>query len=168
MLQQRKKARFNFIDALIILFILAVIAAAAYLIINIFRQPRMANSGTIEFDVRISSVDESSLALIKNGDTVKDSVTGAVIGKIVDVRTEKAQYYGTVAIEEDGAMTLPITDYNDKYDVYVKISANAEKDDRGIHTVAGTRIVIGSTVYFKVPSFASISYITEFSTRTPG
>lgn len=169
MLQQRKKVRFNLIDALIIILILAVIAGAAYLLISVLRQPRgINNSGQIEFDVRISNVDESCLSLIKNGDTVKDSVTGAVIGTIVDVKTEKAQYYGTVAVEEDGIITVPTTDYTDKYDVYVKITANAEKDDRGIHTVAGTRIVIGSTVYFKVPSFTSISYITEFSTRTPG
>lgn len=168
MLQQRKKARFNFIDALIILFILAVIAAAVYLVMNVFRQPRAVNAGNIEFDVRISDVDESVLALIKEGDTVKDSVTGSVLGKIVSVRSEKAKYYGTVAVEEDGILTLATTDYEEKYDVYVKISTSAEKDERGIHTVGSTRIVIGSTVYFKVPSFASVAYITEFSARTPG
>ena len=168
MLQQRKKARFNFIDALIILFIIAVIAVAAYLVVSVFRQPRTMNTGNIEFDVRISDVDESSLPLIKNGDTVKDSVTGSVLGTIVDVRYEKAKYYGTVAVEEEGLLTLATTDYEDKYDVYVKISTSAEKDERGIHTVGSTRIVIGSTVYFKVPSFAAVSYITEFSARTPG
>lgn len=168
MFQQRKKARFNFIDALIIIFILAVIAAAVYLVMTAIRQPRAASTGNIEFDVRISSVDEACLPLIKAGDTVKDSVTGAVIGTIVDVRSEKAQYYGKVAVEEDGVLTLATTDYEDKYDVYVKITTSAEKDERGIHIVGNTRIVIGSAVYFKVPSFKSVSYITEFSTRSPG
>ena len=167
MVQQNKKARFNFIDALIILLILAVIFAAVYLVMGVLRQPRNATTGNIEFDVRISSVDESYLSLIKNGETVKDSVTGAVIGTIVDVRTEKAKYYGKTAVQEDGVRTVPTTAYEDKYDVYVKISTSAEKDERGIHTVANTRILIGSTVYFKIPSFTSISYITEFSTRAP-
>ena len=168
MVQQRKKARFNFIDAAILLCILAVIGILVYLVIGIIREPRALSNGKMEFDVRISNVDESSLALIKEGDTVKDSVTGTVLGTIVGVRSEKSQYYGKVAVEEEGILTLATTDYENQYDVYVKISSDALKDERGIHTIGNTRIVIGSPVYFKVPSFTSVSYITEFSTRAPG
>jgi hypothetical protein len=169
MMQQRKKIRFNFIDALIILLILAVIAAASYLIYTAMHKPRAAiTNGTIEFEVRISNVDASALPLIKEGDTVKDSVTGEVLGKILSVSAEKAKYVGNVAVEEDGNLTLAVTDYDDLYDVYVKISADALADDRGICTVGTTRILIGSPVYFKVTSFKSVSYITEFSTRNAG
>ncbi len=168
MMQQRRKIRFNFIDALIILLILAVIAAAGYLIYTAIRQPRALTNGTIEFDVRISNVDESGVPLIKVGDKVKDSVTGEPLGTILSVRTEKSKYVGNVAVEQDGVLTFPVTEYEDQYDVYVKISADAIQDARGIYTVGTTRIVIGSPVYFKVPSFKSVSYITEFSTRNGG
>ena len=167
-MQQRKKTRFNFIDAIIIILILAVIATAVYLIYTAMQKPRTATNGNVEFDVRISNVDGSSLPLIKEGDKVKDSVTGELLGVIVAVRAEKAQYVSNIAVEQDGALALAVTDYEDRYDVYVKITADALEDERGIYTVGTTRILIGSTVYFKVPSFKSVSYITEFSTRNAG
>lgn len=169
MIQQRKKTRFNFIDALIVLLIIAVIAGAGYLLFTAIRQPRTATNGKVEFDVRIANVEASCLPLIKVGDKVKDSVTGELLGTIVSVQAEKSKYVGNVAVEQDdGSLTFAVTDYEDQYDVYVKISADAMADERGIATVGSTRIVIGSPVYFKVPSFKSISYITEFSTRNAG
>ena len=71
-------------------------------------------------------------------------------------------------VEQDGELTLAVTDYEDLYDVYVKISADALEDERGLYMVGATRILVGSPVYFKVPSFKSVSYIVEFSTRNAG
>ncbi len=168
MIQEKKKVRFNFIDAIIIIVILAVIGAAVLLITGDMKQSRSTSDGKIEFEVRITQVDEKNLSLIKVGDTVKDSSTGKVIGTIVNVETKKSVYYGNTAISENGVLTLPQTEYADQYDVYILISAEANKDSRGIYSIGSTRIVIGSPVYFKVPSFAAVSYITEFSTRIPG
>ncbi len=163
---EMKKTRFNIIDAVIILIILAIIGAAAYLVITDMQSKNYSRlTGNMDFTVRISDVDESTLALFERGTVVKDSVTGEVIGELVGYNAEKARYFGKIAVPNatgDG-YTVPVSKHEDKYDVYVIIRATAEKDLRGIHYVQGTKILIGSTVYFKIPSFTSISYITDFT-----
>ena len=165
--REKKKVRFNFIDAIIILIILAIVAAAAYLLVNDAQErqnPRQM--GNMDFTVRIASVSEEALPLFELNTVVKDSVTGEVLGEIVAVRSEKTRYFGKIAIpseENDGAYTVPVSEYEDKYDVYVTISTKAGKDTRGIHYAGDLKILVGSTVYFKIPSFTSIAYITEYT-----
>lgn len=65
MTNDRQKTRFNFIDVLIILIILAVVGAAVYLIVTGNMESRRAESANIEFTVRISAVDEKYLSLIR-------------------------------------------------------------------------------------------------------
>lgn len=161
-MNETKKARFNFIDALIILVILAIIGAAVYLIAMDRHTNRSANLGNVDYVVRISGASEDALAFITIGDTVKDSVSGEVMGIIRAVRTEKSPYYGSYAKKaDDGSYSLTKSQYPDRYDVYVTISANATIDARGIYYLGTTKLLTGSAVYFKVPSFAAVSYVTE-------
>lgn len=166
MIQKRKKAQFNLIDVLIVIFILALIAMAAYWIFGGFRDAKAPAAETITFDVRISGVREDALPFITEGLAVKNSVTGEPIGTIVSVRTEKSRHYGGVYRDENGVYTLGVSESPDEYDVYVTVSASAESDDRGIYTVGSVRMLIGETVYFQVRSFSAVSYIV--STAIPG
>ncbi len=161
--RQIKKIKFNLVDFVIILIILAIIGAAAFLIVQ-ERHSHINNRrmGNMSFTVRISSVEEDALTLFEKGTTVKDSVSGEVIGEIVAVNSEKTKYYGTVAKKNGDGYELPVSEYDTKYDVYVTVVASAGLDDRGIHYIGDTKILIGSTVYFKIPSFTSISYVTDF------
>ncbi len=166
----QKKTRFNFVDAVILLIVLAVIATAVYLIVNELKptqKPRQ--TGTMDFTVRIASVDEAALSLFTNGIFVKDSVTGETIGEIVAVRSEKTKYYGTVAVSDgNGGYVVPSSEYSEKYDVYVTVLCSAETVSRGIQQVGSTKLLIGATVYFKIPSFTSISYITDYTLMPMG
>ncbi len=167
--REKTKMRFNIIDAIIILIILAIIAAAIYLIVTDMQSKKDSRHvGNVDFTVRISSVDEAALSLFEQGIAVKDSVTGEVLGEIVSFNSEKSRHFGKIAIPnatEDG-YTIPVSEYEDKYDVYVTIIATAGKDARGIRYVGNTKILVGSTVYFKIPSFTSVSYITEYNPLT--
>ena len=165
-MNETKKARFNFIDAIIILVILAVIGSAVYFIVFGNHANRSANMGNIDMVVRLSGVDEDALPFIYIGATVKDSVSGEVIGTVRYVRTEKTRYYGSNAIKnKDGTYTLPESQYPDRYDVYVTLSGNATQNNHGIYMIGNTKILIGSAIYFKVPSFTSVAYITEIYTQ---
>ncbi len=164
--REQKKIRFNFIDALIALLLLAVIGAATYLFITTrFHNKDSRQMGDVDITIRISAVAEETLPLFAEGVSVKDSVTGEVIGTIRAVQSEKTKYFGTFAMpnaDGDGYI-VPVSEYADKYDVYVTVSASAKRDTRGIYYVAGdTKVLVGSTVYLKIPSFTSISYITAF------
>lgn len=163
MSSNKQKARFNFIDALIILIILAVVGAAVYLIAvggTIELTPSL--KGTVNYTVRLSSVEADALPLIRENDTVKDSSTGKVIGTVRSIKTEKAKHYGTTAIPaEKGGYTIAATEYADRYDVYVTVSTEAVKDKNGISRIADIRLLVGSQVNFKVPSFTMVSYIVK-------
>ncbi len=167
--REQKKARFNFVDVLILLVVLAIIGAAIYLVVSELGSRKITRqNGNMSFTVRISSVDEEALSLFAEGVIVKDSVTGTQLGNIVSVSTENSFYYGSTAVmdPDGGDYILPVSVYSNKYDVYVTIRTEAELDERGIHYVGDTQILVGSTVYFRIPSFASVSYITNFTPIT--
>jgi hypothetical protein len=158
-----KKIRFNPMDFIILIFLLAVIGVATLLILR-ERHEEMNSRymGNMAFTVRISSVDENALYLFDRGVIVKDSVTGSVIGEIVSVYTENTKFYGNVAVMTENGPVLPVSEYEDRYDVYVTVVATAGRSENGIHYVGNTKILIGSTVYFKIPSFTATSYVTDF------
>ena len=165
MIQNRKKAKFNLLDALIIILMLALIGAVIYGLFGGFRNTESEGPSEFTFDVKISNVKETALSLIAEGMAVKDSVTGEAIGTIVSVRAEKARYYGGVQMNENGVYSLVVSNYPDEYDVYVTISASAEKDDRDIFYVGDIRMLVGETVHFQVRSFAAVSYIVKTASR---
>jgi hypothetical protein len=161
MIQKRKKAQFNFIDALIVIFIVGLIGIVVYGLAGGFRTTEQTERTDVTFDVRISNVKETALALITEGITVRDSVTGEVIGTVASVRTEKSRYYGGVHEDESGGYTLNVTEYPDEYDVYVTVVASGESDSRGVCSVGNIRILIGETVHFQVKSFSAVSHIVS-------
>ena len=165
MIQNRKKATFNLLDALIVILILGLIGTVVYGLFGGFRNTNKAESVEFRFDVKISNVKKDALPLIAEGTLVKDSVTGESIGTIVAVKTEKSRYYGGVQTDEDGIYSLVVTNYPDEYDVYVTISSNAKEDNRGIFYVGDLRMLIGETVHFQVKSFSAVSYIVKTANR---
>ncbi|MBE6664787.1 MAG: DUF4330 family protein [Ruminococcaceae bacterium] len=166
MVEKRKKARFNWIDALIVIFILAVIATAAYFLIGSFKPDENQGGEDFKIEIRIENVKKESLesleslSLLQPETVVKDAVTGEEIGKIFSVRTEKSRYYGGL-VEDENGYTLGTAESEDEYDVYITISTDAEQDSRGIYTVNGIRMLIGETVHFKIKSFAATAYIVK-------
>lgn len=161
MVQKRKKAQFNLIDAFIIVFIVAVIATAAYLLFGNSGGPSDNGDFDLTFEVRISEVKQEALPFIYEGITVRNSVTGEELGTVISVRTEKSRYYGGVTEDGQGNYVLNSGEYADRYDVYVTISAKSRLDNNGIHTVDQIRMLIGSPVHFKVKSFAALSYVVN-------
>ena len=161
MIQKSKKAQFNLIDVLVIMFILGLIAVVIYWMFGGFQINEQAKREAITYEIRISNVKESSLPFIKEGLSVRDSVTGEVLGTIASVRSENSRYYGSAYSDGKGGYVLNSTEHPEEYDVYVTISAEAESDNRGIYTVGATRMLIGEKVHFQVKSFSAVSYIVN-------
>ncbi len=161
MIQNKKKVRFNLLDALIVMVILGLISAVVYGLFGGLRDAGSQGDTAITFDVKISNVKEAALSLIAEGLPIKNSVTGETIGTVAAVRKEKSRYYGGAYADENGIYTLNTAEYPDEYDVYVTVSASAEADDRGIFYVDDIRMLIGEPVYFQVKSFSAVSYIVN-------
>lgn len=173
MVRERKKVRFNLIDAVIVIFILSAIAVAAYFLFGILRPADNQSKGNFKFEIRIENVNKASyeslesLEILKEGRVVKNAVTGEEIGTIDTFRFEKSKYYGGLVPMEDG-YTLGMTESEDEYDVYITVSTNAKKDSRGIYQVDQLRMIVGEAVHFKIKSFAATAYIvnTEIPSET--
>jgi hypothetical protein len=161
MIQNKKRATFNLLDALILILILGLIGMVVYGLFGGFRDLNTTQPTEFKFDVKISNVKVTALPLIFEGALVKDSVTGESIGTIVSFKTEKSRYYGGVQTDENGVYSLAVSNYPDEYDVYVTISSNAKEDSRGIFYVGDIRMLIGETVHFQVKSFSTVSHIVK-------
>ena len=161
MIQKRKKAQFNLIDALIVIIILGLMGVATYLLFGGSRATTAPGNSDLTFEVRISNVKENALPYITEGLAVKNSVTGESLGTVTAIRTEKSRYYGGVYEDENGDYILSETEYPDEYDVYVTVSTSSKADDRGICSVGGVRMIIGEAVHFQVKSFSAVSYIVS-------
>ena len=89
---KKQKARFGFVDVVIIILILSVAAAVTYLILlqngNVQSQndPR-----TVEYSVKLSAVKEEYLSALTAGSEVFDSATGTSLGYISNIRWEPTQ-----------------------------------------------------------------------------
>lgn len=161
MIQNKKRATFNLLDALILILILGLTGMVVYGLFGGFRNLNTTQPEEFHFDVKISNVKAAALPLIEEGALVKDSVTGESIGTVVSVKREKSRYYGGVQTDENGIYSLIATTYPDEYDVYVTISSNAKEDGRGIFYVGDIRILIGEKVNFQVKSFSAVSHIVK-------
>ncbi len=176
MVQKRKKVRFNLVDTLIVIFILAVIAAGVYFLIGYFKPDADSGNDDFKFQIRIENVNKESwdslesLGLLNSGTIVKDGVTGRDIGKIHSFEKEQSVSYGGLVADENG-YTLGTTVLEDEYTVYITVSADAEPDSRGIYKVDDIRMIIGEAVHFKIKSFAATAYIVKTNisdgTETP-
>ncbi len=163
----KKKSRFNIIDAFVILLIAVLVFGIVYFIMMetgaLPSSVSASNEKTVTYTVRISSVDEKYVSSFAAGDKALNSSTFESLGLITDIRTEKSVATSGLAVKtEDGGYELNQTEYEDKYDIYVTISTSADIDGRGIAYVGSERINVGSCVYFRCGNFAATSYVTDF------
>lgn len=157
------KSRFNFIDVLIILTVLAIVAVIIYMTTQ-SGTIASKNEKTVVYTLKLSGVNSDYLGLISEGDEVFNSSTGNSIGKITAVRRENTKLIGkTIVTDSTGAKSISVSQYDNLYDVYVTLYVTASVDDRGIAYVDGCRILVGSRFYFRDATFAGTSFCTDFS-----
>lgn len=157
------KSRFNFIDALIILTVLAIIGVIVYMT-ALGGGKISGTEKTVVYTLKISGVNSDYLPLISEGDKATDSSTGKEIGTIQSVRSVPTQYVGdTVITDSSGNKTVSVSEYDNLYDVYVTLYVTAEIDEKGIAHAGSSKILVGSRFYFRDATFASTAFCTEFS-----
>ena len=160
---EKKKTRFNIVDAIIILAVAAIIAAIVVIVLIQKGTVKTAQTVKAEYTVRFTGVREEFLSEISVGKTVKNSSTRNDIGTIIAVRTpSKSIEYNVDVIIGEGEDATVLSTELDTYDVYVTISSEAKIAVNGIAEADGTKILIGSPAYYRIDKFAQLGYITDF------
>ena len=104
---KKQKARFGFVDAVIIILILSVAAAITYLILLQNGNVKPENKPrTIEYSVKLTAIKEEYRSALAAGNEVFDSATDMPLGYISNIRWEPTQYYDSKADENGNILTV--------------------------------------------------------------
>ncbi len=152
-----RKRKFNIIDFLLILIVIAVIASAAYIFFpsSIIRNITADKTEEIQYTLELTGVDEEYLESIKEGDTVLDSVSKSNIGT-VDAVDFGIQHTELVYSESNKAGVL--SPVSGKYNVIVTVSAAAKYKEGEGYSVNGTRIAVGEKINARFPNYICECY----------
>ena len=153
----KRKGKFNFIDFLLVLIVLAIIAALVYVFLPSSLIKRVTSDKTLDmqYTIEILGVDEQYISNIVENDTVIDSVTKSNIGTVTAV--DYSMQYTELAYDE-GSNTGVLTPISGKYNIVVTISATAEYEEGIGYTVNGTRIAVGEKISARFPNYICECY----------
>lgn len=157
-----RKLRFNMIDVLIILL---VIAAIAVLYIMVFsgrgNQTAEIKYTTIRYVVEVQDVAKNTDEMIKKGQLVEDAVERKKIGTVAGVQTSPFAKL-TYDYEKDTQVSSVV---EDRDTLKITIEAKAQETDRAF-TVDGCEIRVGQQYSVMLPDFYGIGYCVELVTSS--
>ena len=158
-MKEKRKRRFNFVDAIIIIVALVLIAALVFIfafdgmsaISAIFGK---GETVTIYYAVEFSRVKDDvwDNVELKEGDEVIDSVRNYTIGKVVDQQVIKSE---VITGDDDG--NAVICEYPGYKTVILFIAAEAQKGNYG-YVIDGYELQVGKMVDASAPEFTGSGY----------
>ena len=156
---EKKERKFNFVDFLLIVLILAIIGAAVYLFTSgaFFKLKGADQEGTMIYTVEIQGVSSDYLNQIKENDVVVNSVTKNTLGTVTSVDYNTKQ---TVLeyVEVDGVYEGVLSEYPDQYTVLVTVTATAKYVAGDGYFVNDCRIAVGEGLSLRFPNFTAEGY----------
>lgn len=157
----KTKVKFNIMDALILLTVLAVIAVLLYVFVFSETDDGLAgNTDTYEltYVVEVVNLREEFAELVAPGTPVIDSSKKMPIGTVTAVEVLPYQHMATNYT--DGSLTLTAVD--DSCNLYITIEANATLD--GIsYSISGYEICVGSLLYMSFADLVCEGYCISLS-----
>ncbi len=155
-----KQRKFNFVDFLLIVLVLAIIAGAVYLFSpgSFINKLGSAKQGTLSYTVEIQGVDGEYLNKIKENDVVVDSVSKNTLGTVAAVDYNTKQTVLEYAEQADGSYVGVLSEYPDQYTVLVTVTAPAEYVAGDGYFVNNCRIAVGEGLALRFPDFAAEGY----------
>lgn len=159
MKKQKQVYRFNLIDAILIVLIIAVAAAILYFVTGddgIFAKAKNDSKSKVHYVVELKTVDKDYLKNIIVGDSVTETIRSGNIGKIIDIKIEPSWTITTDT--ETGEMKKsyypPINAPQTSEDCTVEVEdseENATLDENDLET-------IGETVTDENQNFPELEY----------
>lgn len=160
--QRKPKRKFNFIDFLVFLVVIAIVGILVYVFSPWAHLEKLWVNNKIElaYYVEVKDVDINFVDNIKKGDQVINSITKNSLGSVVETSIEKAYVYDYVE-DAQGGITCVRSEQPNKFNVTIKILANAEYEEGVGYSVNGSRIAIGEPLDIRLPKFTCSGYCTQ-------
>lgn len=148
-----KNKKFNIIDLLIILLIVAVICAGVFAYMYFFKSSDNSvntNTVNIQFTIEVNGITEDAANSFKVGDSV--TLGASASGSGVIKNTEVKEYRMITSNEEDG--TYQWTGVPGEYTALVTVESNVVKTDTA-YTTGSEVISVGKQMPFNARGAAS-------------
>ncbi len=151
-----KKAKFNVVDAIVVVVIIAALALVGYKVIGGGISGR--NEGTYTVKFFCEEVPDFAATVIKEGDKVVDEQKDVPLGEVTEVKVGESRTYVTDA--EGGVHLTPKPYYNS---VELTTTLKAGDYDNGI-IVGSSKYGVGHSITIragKAKIFGRVSYIEK-------
>lgn len=162
------KRKFNIIDFLVIIIVIAIIGLSVYAVFSWSNIKKFWSNDTVKlgYTVELKNVDQDFISKIKEKDIVTDAVTKNQLGEVDSIdNTEKywtADYTKEQKIDENGESTIEYAfvkaEHPDKYNVKVVITSYAEYEEGIGYTINGKRIAVGEAIDLRFPEYSATGY----------
>ncbi len=155
---EAKRGRFNIVDALLILVMLALCFAALYIAdpFNWFSANTVRDT-TLKYVVEIKEVNDDVKTNVKVGDRVFNSHTNNDIGKVTFLKTQPSYRWEYV---EGGAEMIKKT-VAGKSDVFVTVDVICTYEKGVGYTVDGQQIAVGMPITVRTSGFVGSGYVVS-------
>ncbi len=165
----KKLGRFNFIDCILIIIFLLVIATVFYVFTPYSAIKKLASNQTreIQYTVEISGVDEKFINMIKENDLAVDAVSKNSLGTVVRVEYSKytqLNYVPSENSETEGVLVEGVlSEYPNKHNITITISATADYEAGIGYSVNNRRIAVGEKISLRFPDYSGEGYCSLIS-----
>ena len=160
------KKRFNVIDIIVIVLVLALIAGLVwFFVFSKTTNNESTETNDISFTVLVKSVDDQIVKNFKTNDVILNSSTNNQFGIISNVRLEKTEYLSNIVDETKETPTAKLSSYPDLFDIYITITSKCRIESTGIAVVDNNPILIGKQLYIKDGLYATSSYVVDFAVK---
>ncbi len=150
------KKKFNFVDVLIVLFVLAVAFGGVKLLSG--KEGKVTNAvRDVSFTVEVAKSDKTFADAIKIGDDIYDSKKGGYYGKVTNVEAKPAKTMGANTAEGK----YVISEFEGKYDVYITVSGTPTTVTDGNIMFAGQKVKVGNEMFLKSAAYVGYGYAVD-------
>ena len=119
--------KINILDFFIVVLIVAALAFGTIKFGSSMHSDYISGNDTIHYTLKVKAIRIGSVNAFNVGDTLYDIYTNESVGKITNVRHEKAYEFINLA---DGTITEP-KEIPDKYDVYIEMECPGKVSNKG-------------------------------------
>lgn len=156
----KRKFRFNIIDALIILLVLAAVGVIGYVVASEKQAPEeVKQDKKIQYVIQITELTDEFTGNIKPGETLYEVETNKKLGVVTACNSEKTYYIGTDS--KKGVQV--ISEIDGRSNMFVTLEADASFKDN-IYTVNGVSILVGTSIRFITPGLTSGAVVVSLET----
>lgn len=156
---EKRKLKFNAVDALLILLAAAAVFVVLYVFVLSEKPADAAETQKIQYVVEIVNIDASFKNSVAVEQPVKDSVKQANIGKVIGVQDDTDFSKIVFDYEHNTEVTAKA---KDRINMSITIEADAQVSDQAF-TVNGVEIRVGKQYGLILPSFYGVGYCIKLT-----